>query len=97
MLKCENLIKVYGRKTVVKNLGGIIGFVAAIKGFKKGFMDGLNGGNCNPEETADNFMHQVMEDVGSVNPLTISILSIIIVMIFVAGWMTYRTIRERNL
>lgn len=91
------IVGVIASNVFIGILGGIIGFVAAIKGFKKGFMDGLDGNNFNPEESVNNFMHQAMEDAGSVNPLTISILSIIIVMIFVAGWMTYRTIRERNL
>ena len=78
-------------------LSGIIGVVAALKAFKTGFDDGVSGIEPNPEKFATTFVQDMLDDFIQPNPLTISILVIICILTFVTGWLTYRSIKRKNL
>ncbi len=83
-------------------LSGIIGVVSAIKAIKEnafvaGLKDGLNGAENNAEKFATQFVTEMLDDFNQPNPLTLSIMGVIIVLIILTGWLTYRSIKRKNL
>lgn len=83
-------------------LSGIIGVVSAIKAIKEnafvaGLKDGLAGTEDNAEKFATQFVTEMLDDFNQPNPLTLSIMCVIIVLIILTGWLTYRSIKRKNL
>lgn len=91
------IVGVVVANVIVGILSGIIGVVSALKAFKTGFDDGLAGIDRTTEEFSNTIVKEVLQDLGQVNPLTLSILATIIVLIILTGWLTYRSIKRKDL
>lgn len=91
------IVAVIVSNIILGMMGGIIGIAAAFKGFTDGYMDALNGNPANAQACAEDIVKGVMEEISAVHPLSLIILGVIVVLICVTGWQTYRTLRHRNL
>ena len=91
------IVGVVASNFIIGFLGGVIGVARAISAFSTGFEDGLAGIERNPEACGEAFVKDMLEDLSRADALTISITGIIIVLIIVTGWLTYRAIKKRDL
>lgn len=91
------IVAVVVANIIVGFLGAILGVVTSIKAFKMGLEDGIAGKTQCTEDVTERVVKEVMAELSTSNPLSLVLLGVIIVLIIVTGWMTYRTIRKRNL
>ena len=91
------IVAVIVANTIIGIFGAIIGMVAALKGFRTGLMDGLAGNEPNCEKATEEIVTSVLNEINTAHPVSLAMTGMIIVLIGLTVWLTYRTIRKRNL
>lgn len=87
------VISTFAVQFTVGILGAVYGMYAV---FQAGFNDGLDGKMMSPEQQQD-FAHKIISDFSQATPYMVSIISLLAVYTGLMLWLTYRTLRKRNL
>lgn len=88
------IISIIAVNTIMGLAGGIVG---AYMAFKAGLADGMAGKPDDFDKAVEGMVTNVIEDLTTVDTVTVSTLSALIVIICITGWLTYRVLKKRDL
>ncbi|MDE7413287.1 MAG: hypothetical protein K2N05_05805 [Muribaculaceae bacterium] len=87
------IVGVVAANTTIGFLGAILGGVAA---FSIGYQDGLNGVGRD-EMCVEELTRKVMQKLSMLDPMSITVFGILLGVTMITGFLTYRTLKKRNL